>query len=304
MMNQKEWIDYFETINGRKPRPKEMQQAMLNGDFVDESGSLSPLKQEEVLPLPSKIGETPENQAEVSEVNDSQQVPTVLGEKKSKRFKIIVAAIIAVFVLPLPGAGYCLWRYQSGTIPNGTYQLISYRQYDKDEGKLVDAPEVVIYEDYGMELLDFVTVNGNQLKQYSYLVSGSFKIVDYLDYKTGNDLIVNPWTKTLRPTWTATEYEDLVGDLVEENYERQDVSSKEVRAIKDSAVEEYKDSLKTSYSYRIQGNRLTLTIRNRKGELISERRFKRLSKDETKKLNYDYEKGKRAYEEAKDYLND
>ena len=33
-MNRKEWIDYFEAINNRKPTIQECQQALQNGEFV------------------------------------------------------------------------------------------------------------------------------------------------------------------------------------------------------------------------------------------------------------------------------
>ena len=36
MMNRKEWIDYFEAINNRKPTIQECQQALQNGEFVME----------------------------------------------------------------------------------------------------------------------------------------------------------------------------------------------------------------------------------------------------------------------------
>ena len=35
-MNRKEWIEYFEAINNRKPSIQECQQALLNGEFVME----------------------------------------------------------------------------------------------------------------------------------------------------------------------------------------------------------------------------------------------------------------------------
>ena len=35
-MHRKEWIEYFEAINNRKPTIQECQQALLNGEFVME----------------------------------------------------------------------------------------------------------------------------------------------------------------------------------------------------------------------------------------------------------------------------
>lgn len=36
MTNRKEWLEYFEAINNRKPTIQECQQALLNGEFVME----------------------------------------------------------------------------------------------------------------------------------------------------------------------------------------------------------------------------------------------------------------------------
>ena len=33
-MNETEWLDYFETINNRKPSEEEIQQSKVNGEFI------------------------------------------------------------------------------------------------------------------------------------------------------------------------------------------------------------------------------------------------------------------------------
>ncbi len=38
-MNEKEWIEYFELIHGRKPKPEEFSQALKNGEFIDDRGN-------------------------------------------------------------------------------------------------------------------------------------------------------------------------------------------------------------------------------------------------------------------------
>lgn len=40
MMNKEEWIAYFETINGRKPTPAELAQALQNGTI--QTGGVAP----------------------------------------------------------------------------------------------------------------------------------------------------------------------------------------------------------------------------------------------------------------------
>ena len=39
-MNRKEWIEYFEAINNRKPTIQECQQALLNGELLWKENKL------------------------------------------------------------------------------------------------------------------------------------------------------------------------------------------------------------------------------------------------------------------------
>ena len=59
-MNRKEWIEYFEAINNRKPTIQECQQALLNGEFVMEGKQATFSNNgksvtEEVMPLPNQM---------------------------------------------------------------------------------------------------------------------------------------------------------------------------------------------------------------------------------------------------------
>ena len=44
-MNQQEWIEYFELVNGRKPTPAELAQAQAAGEFILERPNLTSLAQ-------------------------------------------------------------------------------------------------------------------------------------------------------------------------------------------------------------------------------------------------------------------
>ena len=39
-MNQQEWIEYFELVNGRKPTPAELSQAQRNTSIIKSNGSI------------------------------------------------------------------------------------------------------------------------------------------------------------------------------------------------------------------------------------------------------------------------
>ena len=43
-MNEKEWLDYFETINNRKPTEEEIQQAKANGEFISQGPKVEKVK--------------------------------------------------------------------------------------------------------------------------------------------------------------------------------------------------------------------------------------------------------------------
>ena len=58
-MHRKEWIEYFEAVNNRKPTIQECQQALLKGEFVMEEkqatfSSNSKSGTEEAISLPNQ----------------------------------------------------------------------------------------------------------------------------------------------------------------------------------------------------------------------------------------------------------
>lgn len=60
MMHRKEWIEYFEAVNNRKPTIQECQQALLKGEFVMEEkqatfSSNSKSGTEEAISLPNQM---------------------------------------------------------------------------------------------------------------------------------------------------------------------------------------------------------------------------------------------------------
>ena len=56
----------------------------------------------------------------------------------------------------------------------------------------------------------------------------------------------------------------------------------------------HKEFLEETVRYKVKGNKLIVTTYNKKGKLIEERSFKRLSEGDVKKLDYDYERDVRA----------
>ena len=118
-MNEKEWLDYFETINNRKPTEEEIKQAKDNGEFIFQESNNEGANLQ---------------QAQLSD-QVTQAVSQVAPAKTglSKKAKIIIASVVVAIVLvALSFGGYAYMYLQGGKIPEGTYLLDTYRFYHKD----------------------------------------------------------------------------------------------------------------------------------------------------------------------------
>ena len=103
-MNEKEWLDYFETINNRKPTEEEIQQAKANGEFISQEA-----KDEGVNPQQAQLSD------QVTQAV-SQVAPAKTG--LSKKAKIIIASVVgAVVLVALSFGGYAFMHLQGGKIP-------------------------------------------------------------------------------------------------------------------------------------------------------------------------------------------
>lgn len=109
-MNRKEWIDYFEAINNRKPTIQECQQALQNGEFVMEGrqatfSNSGKSVTEGVRPLPNQMTGQMVNPAY------SQQMFFVKKKKFGKKTFIglgialflVVATILGLFLFSSKG---------------------------------------------------------------------------------------------------------------------------------------------------------------------------------------------------------
>ena len=95
-MNRKEWIEYFEAINNRKPTIQECQQALLNGEFVMEGkqatfSNSGKFVTEGVRPLP--------NQMTGQMVNPAYSQQMVFVKKKKFGKKTFIGLGIALFLV-------------------------------------------------------------------------------------------------------------------------------------------------------------------------------------------------------------
>lgn len=117
MMNRKEWIEYFEVINNRKPTIQECQQALQNGEFVMEgrqatfsnNGNSVPAG---AMPLPNQVTGQMVNQT------SAQQLVFVKQKKFGK--KTFIGLGIALFLVLATSLGLFLFS-SKGTNLNGLW---------------------------------------------------------------------------------------------------------------------------------------------------------------------------------------
>ena len=105
-MNRKEWIEYFEAINNRKPTIQECQQALLNGEFVMEGKQATfsnngKFVTEGVRPLP--------NQMTGQMVNPAYSQQMVFVKKKKFGKKTFIGLGIALFLVVATSLGLFLF---------------------------------------------------------------------------------------------------------------------------------------------------------------------------------------------------
>ena len=101
-MNRKEWIEYFEAINNRKPTIQECQQALLNGEFVMEGRQATFSSNGKsvtggAIPLPNQI------------VNQPYAQQMVFVKKKKFGTKTFIGLGIALFLIVATSLGLFLF---------------------------------------------------------------------------------------------------------------------------------------------------------------------------------------------------
>ena len=252
-MNEKEWLDYFETINNRKPTEEEIQQAKANGEFISQES-----KNEGVNLQKAQLSD------QVTQAV-SQVAPAETG--LSKKAKIIIASVVGAIVLvALSFGGYAFMHLQGGKIPEGTYLLETYRFYHKDKKKMVDGMES--FKESGLEAHDFVKVKGNNVKFYFYTLAGGNNLVDFTDYDTDEAYRPDAWSGTLKPTMSLSEYTKVIDQAVDNQYK---ISEYRTQADNDESkkiyVKSYKESLEETVRYKVKGDKLIVTTYNKKGKL-------------------------------------
>ncbi|MBS6760359.1 MAG: hypothetical protein KH232_01635 [Streptococcus salivarius] len=293
-MNQKDWIEYFEEINGRKPTPQEFVTARAAREFVSDNPKSQQMGSDD---KPTQVNQLSVNQSVNASAQQITQPDTPTFESMykvpkpqktlSKKTKTIVFSILGVVTaIILIVSGYSLWRYQSGKIASGVYEVVSSEYYDKDKKKWRNYKEEM--GEYG-EVLDFIVIKGNSYKYNYFTKSDSTSYVLPENYDSDMEVMrILPWRKQIIPFASLSEYKN----------ELHKFKSKYPEYVDDNfdASKNYKEVLKLKILYRKEGDSYTEKSYDENGKLFSKVTFRRLSKEASKKRLGDYDK---AVEEDK-----
>lgn len=96
-MNQKDWIDFFQAVNGRNPSIQEMADAAKRGEFVRESSK----RQEQPVEV-KKAEETVEIKEPLAPVEPAKTEETVETTPPKKPQKVLNLSLRAMMSLKNP----------------------------------------------------------------------------------------------------------------------------------------------------------------------------------------------------------
>lgn len=276
-MTRAEWLDYFETVNGRKPSVQEMADALKAGEFVNEE----PVKtQEPVTAEPIKVEaeivETSTNPVPTEVVPVVQASPTVafpegqvamanLAPKKGmnpkKKKYLLVSIVSAVALVFLCIGGFMTYRYVTGNIDGKWYSSSLGREYSSSMSESLTDLESQELEKYITDTAVTMKVKGSNAKvTASYTFDKKTYIKDYRE----------------RVQKTFSTFGDLFKDLYGEsfqNYYSEETIEKELdealeKAAKDSGQKydsKTGETTTTLFKGRVSrlGHKMTITSVNK-----------------------------------------
>ncbi|KXT75328.1 hypothetical protein [Streptococcus sp. DD12] len=179
MMSREEWLDYFETVNGRKPSEEEIKAAQAVGEFSvatdqpvaqetsDASANIIPSepvqadgpieKRPPVSPVggvpvagqpfqqvPANQGPFGQQQAPVGPYQTGVPTYVMPSAKRKGKIGLIIGLVAGVLVLLGLGVGGVFgFRYMTGWVPDGTFTSTAITKDIEDaQDEVDDYPEV------------------------------------------------------------------------------------------------------------------------------------------------------------------
>ncbi|MGT2908037.1 hypothetical protein [Streptococcus dentiloxodontae] len=226
LMNQEEWVNHFEKVNGRKPSVQEVSNALATGEYF--------------LPNNTTKDVTDSTQASGDATEEALIFNEKLKPRRNKALWVVLGIAAAIFIVAVSIGGYYGYRYLSGNI-EGSWEskqlrkkLESYAEEKSSDGNYTNylADNESLYTDFESTM----TVKENKVKLVISFVYNREAL-----YKTYNTNV----NKTLSD-YQETASEDKLSDIIltkEEFY----------KTVDESLIKELPDS----YSYDTETGKVT-----------------------------------------------
>lgn len=159
-MTKQEWIEYFQAVNGRKPSPKDLQDAVLNGDVVEENT----LNQQQNQAIHEQNVANPQTNYYQQPIFNNQI-------KKKNPLKIIIPVVLIIFIIGVWGL------YKIGTGYNNSEQYAYQQsQQDTDNQESEQQPKEENNYKYRAPTMEYKSTGEeykNNLRDDVYIMSGT-----------------------------------------------------------------------------------------------------------------------------------
>ncbi|MFC3932341.1 hypothetical protein ACVR0S_00035 [Streptococcus dentapri] len=188
-MNEKEWAEFFELTQGRKPETIDYLEAELAGEFIPdkkeaETTTASPQQVDQVQTTPpavqadGSIGSSVPNQAAVAAPKPKKFANFFKAKKEGEKgwplwLNIGIAAFIALILLIFGISGYYAQKNLLAKDIKGDWQLTKSAYYDdgnwetfSKNGEVVDSKYKSDYED--VTLYTYLTSKNGNLVSYNH----------------------------------------------------------------------------------------------------------------------------------------
>lgn len=233
-MTRAEWLDYFETVNGRKPSVQEMADALKAGEFVNEEPvktqepvTAEPIKVEAEIvetstnPVPTEVVQAsptvafPEGQAAMANLAPKK------GMNPKKKKCLLVSIVSAVALVFLCIGGFMTYRYVTGNIDGKWYSSSLGREYSSSMSESLTDLESQELEKYITDTAVTMKVKGSNAKvTASYTFDKKTYIKDYRDrlektFSTFGDLFKDLYGKSFENYYSEETIEKELDEALE-----------------------------------------------------------------------------------------
>ncbi|MGT2750727.1 hypothetical protein ACVRXF_07515 [Streptococcus orisasini] len=254
-MDQNEWLQQFQAVNGRKPSKKEVRAALKRGEFMESYQK---------------------------------------SKKKRKTSTIVIISVVSVIAVLLAiAAGVAGYYYYIGNV-DGVWERESSFFYSSKKHKWINLDEqskrykmdyynflniekgsVKTYAYYKLRAYDELGISGN----YNYIGSVSTAYTGHIRPMHQ----VNIWKREFELSISQKEFLTDMNRYINKTVKNRYSSDYDLQELKESYKKDFQNQKKERVSYQKKGNRLIVKGYNKKGKLTNKAVYaKRTGKAATK----------------------